>query len=371
MIGVLQPGRIRDDIRILLNNEGIRRIYNWKQDLTLTKPSFYECLLHHCDRRSSDPRDMIYGLAALANQSSKYKVKIDYNLSTRALFTNFAKLEIATSKKLDIITRVVPGSHSPYLPSWVPDWSWRYRARHVFLYSAIQLEWRFCSAAESQADVAFDGDVMTFKGITIGYIDLLGPQTNMIDSYDRKNGFLAVQNFWETVAGGSRTHHEGFVRTLICDRVTRNDTIRTKSGFLQDILGCLSQFFTDSDRDQFSSSILSEYWNFYLSGRGVRFVEGIENVMETWISIIFSHIWDRRCFVSTSRAIMTMGIAAQEVIEGDLICIPLGCCHPVILRRVEDYYINLGEAFVDGYMYGEAMDLLERGELMLEEFKLR
>jgi hypothetical protein len=173
---------------------------------------------------------------------------------------------------------------------------------------------------------------MTFKGITIGYIDLLGPQTNMIDPYDRKNGFLAVQNFWETVAGGSRTHHEGFVRTLICDRATPNLIVPAKSEFLQDILGYLSQFITDSDLDRFSSSILSEYWNVYLSGMGVRFVEGIENVMETWISIIFSHIWDRRFFVSTSKAVMRTGFAAQEVIEGDIICIPLGCCHPVILR---------------------------------------
>jgi len=43
----------------------------------------------------------------------------------------------------------------------------------------------------------------------------------------------------------------------------------------------------------------------------------------------------------------------------------------VILRKVEDHYINLGEAYVDGYMYGEAMDMLEKGELKLEEFELR
>jgi len=58
-------------------------------------------------------------------------------------------------------------------------------------------------------------------------------------------------------------------------------------------------------------------------------------------------------------------------VEGDLICIPLGCCHPVILRKVEEHYVNLGEAYVDGYMYGEAMEMLERGELKLEEFELR
>jgi len=156
---------------------------------------------------------------------------------------------------------------------------------------------------------------------------------------------------------------------LICDRVTRHDIGRySKSEFLHDILGYLSQFFTDSDLDQFSSSILSEYWDFYgVRWRGVA-EEGIENVMQMWMSVIFENIWHRRFFISSSKA---MGIATQEMIEGDIICIPLGCCHPIILRRVEDHYINLGEAFVDGYMYGEAMDLLERGELKLEEFKLR
>ncbi|PMD56055.1 HET-domain-containing protein, partial [Hyaloscypha bicolor E] len=91
-------------------------------DLVSAKPNFYTCLLHHYNRESSDPRDMIYGLAALANQTSKYKVEVDYKLSTRDVFTNFAKLEIETSKKLNIITRVLPGTNVHELPSWVPDW---------------------------------------------------------------------------------------------------------------------------------------------------------------------------------------------------------------------------------------------------------
>jgi hypothetical protein len=367
---ILLPDRTGDDVRFLLTLGGINRIYSWKQDLILTKPSFYECLLHHYDKNASDPRDMIYGLAAMANRSSKYKIEIEYNLSTRTLFTNLAKLEIKTSKKLDIITRVAPCFDSHHLPSWVTDWAWGHGLNHSFLYAATQPEFRFYSAAESQADVAFNGDVMTFKGITIGYIDLHGPKTNMTDPWDAKNGILAVQNFWETVAGGSRTDHEAFVRTLICNKITRNQLGRhAKSEFLLDLLGHLSQFFTDSDLDQFGSSILSEYWNFYLSGRGVRWPVGAEehSCMQSWMHIIFGNIWDRRFFVSSSKA---MGIATKEVIEGDIICIPLGCCHPIILRRVKDHYINLGEVFVDGYMYGEAMDLLERGHLKLEEFKL-
>ncbi len=90
--------------------------------------------------------------------------------------------------------------------------------------------------------------------------------------------------------------------------------------------------------------------------------------MTVWVVLIYDNIWDRRFFISSSKA---MGLAWREIREGDIICIPLGCCHPIILRREENHYINLGEAYVDGYMYGEAMEMLERGELELEEFELR
>jgi hypothetical protein len=90
----------------------------------------------------------------------------------------------------------------------------------LVFYETTRIPVLFCG--EIQADVAVNGDVMTFIGITIGYIDFLGPQTNMIDMMDRENGILAIQNFWETVAGGSRTDHEAFVRALICDKITRH-----------------------------------------------------------------------------------------------------------------------------------------------------
>lgn len=91
-------------------------------------------------------------------------------------------------------------------------------------------------------------------------------------------------------------------------------------------------------------------------------------IMEAWITLICAFIWDCRFFISSSKA---MGLSSREAREGDIICIPLGCCHPIILRKEENHYINLGEAYVDGYMYGEAMEMLERGELKLEEFELR
>ena len=101
------------------------------------------------------------------------------------------------------------------------------------------------------------------------------------------------------VAGGTRMDNEAFVRSLICDKVSRHRLgSYTKSEFLLEILGYVSQFltqfFTDSDHDQAGSSILSEYWNFYLCGRGLPrppdAEESKENVMQSWMHTIFDHI---------------------------------------------------------------------------------
>jgi hypothetical protein len=378
LLQAIRPADV--NIRNILLGLGIKPFLSWKEELISTKPSFYECMLHHFYKVASDPRDLIYGLAALANRTSPYKIEVDYGLSPRAVFTNFAKLEIETSRKLDIITRVLPDFNTQQLPSWVPDWSrdagWP--EEHESLYDMFQPELRFYAAGQSESEIAFKEDFMTFKGINIGYIDLLGPRTNMTGygSRNTRKGISALRTSWEFVAimdGASVVEHEAFARTITCNKMWKKRHFPgiTKSRLLEGILGYISQVFLDSFPEQTGNSILSEYWNSHLafekeSGRHDEVAD--RRIMHTWMEYSFRMIWDRRFFISSLKS---MGLAAKEVTEGDLICIPLGCCHPVILRKVEDHYINLGEAYVDGFMYGEAMEMVEKGELKVEEFTLR
>jgi hypothetical protein len=43
-------------------------------------------------------------------------------------------------------------------------------------------------------------------------------------------------------------------------------------------------------------------------------------------------------------------------VAGDLVTISIGSKVPYILRRMEKYYLNVGESFVHGIMDGEALD---------------
>ncbi|PVH70545.1 hypothetical protein DL98DRAFT_392756, partial [Cadophora sp. DSE1049] len=56
-----------------------------------------------------------------------------------------------------------------------------------------------------------------------------------------------------------------------------------------------------------------------------------------------------------------IGLGVTSCVPGDLICVLFGCSTPVLLRRFEEHYTFLGEAYLHGIMNGEAIDRLKRG----------
>jgi hypothetical protein len=56
---------------------------------------------------------------------------------------------------------------------------------------------------------------------------------------------------------------------------------------------------------------------------------------------------------------------------GDIVCILFGLNVPVVLKPVgENQFWFAGACYIPGLMYGEAMELLEKGELKEDEFIL-
>lgn len=67
------------NVRSAIHFLGIEDLHIWRSALNSQNMSFFECLQYHAHRKASDPKDMIYGLAALANASSKYQIEVDYS----------------------------------------------------------------------------------------------------------------------------------------------------------------------------------------------------------------------------------------------------------------------------------------------------
>ena len=65
-----------------------------------------------------------------------------------------------------------------------------------------------------------------------------------------------------------------------------------------------------------------------------------------------------------------MGLAPSVAREGDLFCVLLGSSVPVLLRIVESHYVLVGECFVLGFMDGEALQDVDDGNAVLQEFEI-
>lgn len=65
------------------------------------------------------------------------------------------------------------------------------------------------------------------------------------------------------------------------------------------------------------------------------------------------------------------GIGSPDTCFSDLLCVFLGSKTPFIIRRKGDYYVLVGESYVQGLMSGEAIEEMERGNLTVQKFPLK
>lgn len=66
-----------------------------------------------------------------------------------------------------------------------------------------------------------------------------------------------------------------------------------------------------------------------------------------------------------------LGLAPQGAIPGDEITVIAGCEAPLVLRREGDYYIVVGECFVQGLMRGELKEKIKNGNVNRKEIRLQ
>lgn len=364
--------------RAYLIYRGVIYIQEWQHTLESGDISFSDCIMYHLGQISSDPKDMVYGLAALANRRSKYKIEVDYSLSVAEVYTNTARAEITFSRKLDILTFAVADEfHTKYnLPSWVPNLfaSSSVRRQHYYLQEVPKSTSPFQAAGDSQAEVTFQGsgNIINVKGMRVGQIEHAGSLPDMQHVSDIESAAIAFMSWWPLVnslVGDRVLIHEAFARVLL----------RSKQGSsgrkLQAILGAYADLYNEFHPDEAIDNTLASYWNGVITKTArqmhteptAEFVHNQRLYWRNWIYTSTGYMSNRRFFISSTTE---MGMAPEQAMEGDIVCVLLGCPHPMVLRPVEDHYVVIGEAYYDFNMFGEAMERLEQGELELQDFEL-
>jgi hypothetical protein len=344
----------------------LRLVYG---DLPADSPDLFEIVLKHASKQASDPRDKIYAFVGILKQNETHL--IDYSSPVRDVYMNFVYHTVLQSRSLDILCalrRDWNNSNQYEPPLWVPNWGMKGAYPEDFLQAHTKSLYRVCASGATYAQVQFDlvEGAIFVQGGSIDTVHHLGKPCLMERADDFEPALTAILDWWDlskSLNGTSVQSQEAFVRTLCVDRIgTHHITSHyTKCKLLQWVLGACStlalKFRSEIDLDEtlrFSAKLHN--WSLYTAQEA----RGME-----WVSRISSNILHRRLCVSSSGI---LGLGPDAIQQGDKICILLGCSFPVILRPIDNHYIFIGSAYVDGYMTGEALEAVEK--LEIQDFKI-
>ena len=296
-------------------------------------------LLTDCwNRKSSDPRDRIYGLLGLVEELS---ISINYQSPVIDVYRAFAEVVITSYKSLNILRM----KHYPSvegLPSWVPDWS------TVSKQNPPSRAGLYHGAANSKAKQFFGkSGSLTAQGIAVDAIEFIGAEASiteipiyggfhldweyMVHGIGDLNGsfdteVLKVMRSRPYISGGSKL--EAFARTLVADRWSDQRWSQNASvAVIRDLWEIKHALIQPEVEHRKRAEVLSAQFE--------------DDIARFDISLL-QECRHRRLFITVQGY---MGLAPPTAREGDLVCVLLGGDVPFILRPSNSNYSLIGESY--------------------------
>lgn len=357
---------------------------------------------------ATDERDRIYALLGLCTNRDDIGGPPDYNTSVDKVYTRLVRNFIRVHRSLNIICfsalfngpqRLSAGERP--LPSWVPDWRrWGDGASRPVpsmvaepgreeignfepggSKGSSELMYAASGHIPAECVISLDQRRLTCKGIIIDVVDGLGPvqQLPSIDSADfhftqstseinrkKRKATTRLENVLHRVA--SNILVEALVRCLSLDRSGRYLSSAARvTQHVHELQHALSATKKVENKPPMKSVVIDWFMaNQQLYVKGATLKEHVDAVtllpayhtgtgVTLWHaaeSTIGERSWDCRLVVMAGGK---LGMAPRAVRKGDVACILLGCSVPVILRRLDDAFIVIGECFLPGLMNGEAL----------------
>jgi hypothetical protein len=353
-------------LRVSIESRGPRAMFLPKRQET---SNLTQTLLQHRFKESSDPKDMIYSLVGLSNAHGDPRFVVDYSKTVCQVYTDVVEYVLATTKKLDIICAIPRGANTHSLPSWVPDWSFHGLGSSLLEHSSKH-QFSAAGTSEAEAYVSSGKPILHAKGVALGTVNVLGVACGMNDMEDEQQAVAAFYEWQKLIAaktGDSTALGEAFCENVLQEKYQAEEVKKwiEKSDFLQWIVGTFVRAMVLVRPDIQLDVQLSSFLDYHATWRSPEEDQVLGKIL---LKGAAEMMFGRRVFISETGV---LGLAPETIITGDVLSILLGCQLPIVLRREGDQYTYLGEAFVDNYMYGKAMDELKEGNQELKTFEIQ
>ncbi|KAK4508517.1 hypothetical protein PRZ48_002256 [Zasmidium cellare] len=340
--------------------------------------------------RFTDDRDRVFAwLGHFSLQFSNRQLttlRADYHNSVAKVFVNTAKRAIeGDTHKTDgnaLMTLAAvqhvsiqqyeegrTGVAADYLPSWVPDW----RAYQSFILSEPISPHRAHGTSSAKLEFIGAGQTLRIHGVEIDTIKVHSRPLRAKTFHGKEHTEVApspICYIWQQICGkdqfslcdkdmdtqGSlftcmQTLSNGCVQIALREKTSYHDIPRLR--WLQQQAVYLVNMFGESD----------------IVADDVRQLaaEADQDAPEQW-SRSASAASKNRSFAITSRGYYVLGPKSMR--RGDVICVLFGGKVPFCLRPIGTRYLLVGECYVHGLMDGEAMTMMDRGELVGRYFDI-
>lgn len=315
-------------------------------------PDLLDLLFMSRDLGTSDPRDKIYALLGIG----QHDISPDYSMTPESVFTEFALQTIGLvtgsmptktssaveSKAHGIYVRRAwillscAGRHNQQLklPSWVPDWTYNLQCRPL----VFGVGQRF-SAGGSRLGV-FDWHPDSGLQLCGKLFDTVFKAGRVHLDYDGQELSPAshdlIAEWWREAAQVTATRvvrSPGSTTNVDAFEALRRDLYICKHGY----------YIGDShNHPQRRGSLLDE---------SDLASDPQHSALKT---LTLGPTRGRVMFVSATGWV---GLVPYGTREGDLVFVIIGADVPLVLRQLDDGYELIGEAYVQGIMNGEAMEM--------------
>ena len=356
-------------------------------------------------RQAAVPADMVIGMLGMLDAHARLTLAIDIGQTTESVFIKFGKFYIRNEPKEMLLNHVATRERLACLPSWCPNfasppetislgtrWLGHLESTHEHraqMYCAgfqkkgkwtrprsglyyvknitNALIWRhphsgvFDTNNTRQIALLPNTDSIVASGIPMETVVAV-VDCNPAAESTKFLSFNGVQdtNEWDVacLALAKQTlspdveGYDVYARTIVANRVTINP--RPDEPFV---------FDRDNELNFVARYLaLKRYMQAVLAlGESIPEEGNLDEDTIRYTKVL-QQISRRRRFFATSAGRIGLGPADTEV--GDTICIIFYCPTPYILRNAKDGKFNLvGEAFVHGLMYGEALAMFDQNKV--------
>jgi hypothetical protein len=326
-----------DDIGYHL--EGMKRESQWdtlRQRYTLaihlTKArvngsSLSSLLWNTWDRASTDPRDKVFVVLGLVGDAQGVTVAPDYRKSMERVYQETAHHIIEKEGHMDILLAASGIHDDDGLPSWVPDWRREAYAKKPVLLVNRHLLMKLCYSGSTDM-VVLQGHGYRAAGNSEAFASF-SEDLRVLTVLGRKLDSIA--EVWD--AEIAAMSDDEFTNQAF-DFILRSKFVSAEV-----------QRKVSAEREQAPNSRNGSILLTTLTGGG--------NVRhDKWGPTMRNIMRQRRLFVTKNGHV---GIGSVRTQPRDAVFIISGCNFPIVLRPRGGNFAVVGEAYVHGYMAGEAL----------------